>query len=313
MLINYRAPALAVPRASWRRPYPSYAFRRAVRRGAGDPRGREAAGGSGEVQGQDRLHRPDGVGTARRVRHADVERAIGSMPGIQLHASMADSILAEPVHQARAPSDRGSAPIVIAALAIGLLSAFLPFSAAGRRLAGDPRRLDAGSRRARSGAASWLNMVQPLAVGGARAVLRHRLSVLHRGAREAEESRSCSAATCRATSTRSSSRNPDLAELGGKRREMTVLFSDIRGFTTVTERGQSRGARQPAERVFLADGRDRLPAQGNGRQVRRRHGHGAVRRAAGRPGARGPRGRRRPIDMVKELGELNRAWAGARA
>jgi adenylate cyclase len=32
--------------------------------------------------------------------------------------------------------------------------------------------------------------------------------------------------------------NPELARLGGQRREMTVLFSDIRGFTTVTERGQ---------------------------------------------------------------------------
>jgi adenylate cyclase len=32
--------------------------------------------------------------------------------------------------------------------------------------------------------------------------------------------------------------NPSLAKLGGQRREMTVLFSDIRGFTTVTERGQ---------------------------------------------------------------------------
>jgi adenylate cyclase len=32
--------------------------------------------------------------------------------------------------------------------------------------------------------------------------------------------------------------NPELAKLGGQRREMTVLFSDIRGFTTVTERGQ---------------------------------------------------------------------------
>src|SRR4029078_9213 len=30
---------------------------------------------------------------------------------------------------------------------------------------------------------------------------------------------------------------PDSAQLGGKRREMSVLFSDIRGFTTVTERG----------------------------------------------------------------------------
>jgi adenylate cyclase len=32
--------------------------------------------------------------------------------------------------------------------------------------------------------------------------------------------------------------NPDLAELGGGRREMTVLFSDIRGFTSITEKGQ---------------------------------------------------------------------------
>jgi adenylate cyclase len=31
---------------------------------------------------------------------------------------------------------------------------------------------------------------------------------------------------------------PELARLGGQRREMTVLFSDIRGFTTVTERAQ---------------------------------------------------------------------------
>jgi adenylate cyclase len=32
--------------------------------------------------------------------------------------------------------------------------------------------------------------------------------------------------------------NPALARLGGQRREMTVLFSDIRGFTAVSERGQ---------------------------------------------------------------------------
>jgi adenylate cyclase len=32
--------------------------------------------------------------------------------------------------------------------------------------------------------------------------------------------------------------NPGLARLGGQRREMSVLFSDIRGFTTVTEQGQ---------------------------------------------------------------------------
>jgi adenylate cyclase len=32
--------------------------------------------------------------------------------------------------------------------------------------------------------------------------------------------------------------NPELAELGGKRRTMSVLFSDVRGFTAITERGE---------------------------------------------------------------------------
>jgi adenylate cyclase len=32
-------------------------------------------------------------------------------------------------------------------------------------------------------------------------------------------------------------RHPELAELGGKRRTMSVLFSDVRGFTAITERG----------------------------------------------------------------------------
>ena len=31
--------------------------------------------------------------------------------------------------------------------------------------------------------------------------------------------------------------NPSLAALGGARRNMTVLFSDIRGFTTMSEKG----------------------------------------------------------------------------
>ena len=59
--------------------------------------------------------------------------------------------------------------------------------------------------------------------------------------------------------------HPDRAELGGKRREMSVLFSDIRGFTTVTEKGDAEALVGAAERVLLANGRDRVPPQGNGR------------------------------------------------
>ena len=50
--------------------------------------------------------------------------------------------------------------------------------------------------------------------------------------------------------------HPELARLGGQRREMTVLFSDIRGFTTVTERGQPEETVADAERVLQQDGRD---------------------------------------------------------
>ena len=39
--------------------------------------------------------------------------------------------------------------------------------------------------------------------------------------------------------------NPELARLGGQRRDMTVLFSDIRGFTTISEHFRTwRAARE---------------------------------------------------------------------
>ena len=46
--------------------------------------------------------------------------------------------------------------------------------------------------------------------------------------------------------------------------------------------GIAGGGRQPAERAFHADGRRGVRPSRHGRQVRRRHGDGAVRRAAGR-------------------------------
>ena len=82
----------------------------------------------------------------------------------------------------------------------------------------------------------WLNLVQPLAVGALALFFGHRLPVLRRRQGEAE-SREAVRPIRVARRLRAADANPDQAELGGKRREMTVLFSDIRGFTTVTERG----------------------------------------------------------------------------
>ena len=44
--------------------------------------------------------------------------------------------------------------------------------------------------------------------------------------------------------------NPDMAKLGGARRDMTVLFSDIRGFTTLTEAGKPEDVVQMLNEYF---------------------------------------------------------------
>ncbi len=103
-------------------------------------------------------------------------------------------------------------------------------------------------------------------------------------------------------------KNPSLAELGGSRRTMSVLFSDMRGFTAL-DRARSAGSdRRAVERVLHADGRNRVRTPRHARQVRGRHGDGAVRRAAGRRVARGSRGADGAGDD-QGLNELNKKWA----
>ena len=62
--------------------------------------------------------------------------------------------------------------------------------------------------------------------------------------------------------------NPDLARLGGQRRQMTVLFSDIRGFTTVSEKGQPEEIVAILNEYFSRMVGDRVRAQRHARQVR---------------------------------------------
>ena len=49
--------------------------------------------------------------------------------------------------------------------------------------------------------------------------------------------------------------NPSLAALGGARRHMTVLFSDIRGFTTMSEKGTPEDVVSQLNRAVHAHGR----------------------------------------------------------
>jgi adenylate cyclase len=101
--------------------------------------------------------------------------------------------------------------------------------------------------------------------------------------------------------------NPKLAELGGKRRDMTVLFSDIRGFTAITEKGDPEALVGQLNDYF-----SRMVA------IVFRH-QGTVDKFVGDmvmalfgapldDPAHAEHAAAAAIDMVRELGELNRKW-----
>jgi adenylate cyclase len=102
--------------------------------------------------------------------------------------------------------------------------------------------------------------------------------------------------------------HPELAELGGGRREMSVLFSDLRGFTSITEKGNPEDLVEQlneyftrmVEIVFRNGGTvdkfvgDMVMALFGAPVDDVNHADAAVTAA---------------VEMVRELGELNRAWA----
>jgi len=156
------------------------------------------------------------------------------MPGIQLHASVADSILSGHVI---APASGGSriGSVIAIACAVGLLAAFLPFSIAAIASVVLLGALTAATVAA-FGHGHWVNLVQPLASGA----LALFAGTAYQYAIEGREKRKVSKLFGRYVSRDVYAHlmaNPDTARLGGTRRDMTVLFSDIRGFTAVTERG----------------------------------------------------------------------------
>ena len=228
----------------------------------------------------------------------------GTMPGIQLHATMADNLLSN--RFIRPASDRVRIWTVIAAgLIVGLLAALLPFTpaAAGTLLAvGGWTWYGLASFKG----GVWLNMVQPLvAIGTALfAGTTYQYFV------EGREKRVVKALFGRYVSRdvyRQLLEHPELAELGGKRREMTVLFSDIRGFTAVTEKGEPDALvaqlneyfSKMVEVVFRHHGTvdkfvgDMVMALFGAPVDDADHAEHAVAAA---------------VDMVRELGELNRKW-----
>jgi adenylate cyclase len=160
----------------------------------------------------------------------------GRMPGIQVHANTADNILSG--RFMRPAGDRMRLAVTaIAALAAAILFADLPLRWA---LLGSVLLVSGYavmSLRLFSNGV-WIAVAQPAVA----LILAAFGGVGYQYFVEGREKRRVKGLFGRYVSKdvfQQLMSDPALAELGGKRREMTVLFSDIRGFTAHSEKGEA--------------------------------------------------------------------------
>ena len=161
----------------------------------------------------------------------------GLMPGIQLHASVADSLLSNRFIRHGTCATGASRRPPASPFSWDSMAALLPFVAAAGGAA-----LTAGAWTAIAvlalGRGVWLNTIQPLAA----IALVLFSGTAYRYFVEDYQKRVVKKLFGRYVSKdvfEQLMAHPDRAELGGKRRQMSVLFSDIRGFTTITEKGDA--------------------------------------------------------------------------
>ena len=229
----------------------------------------------------------------------------GKMPGIQVHASMADAVLSNRFIRP-APRWRGFATAAATGVLVGLLTALLPLVAA---VMAAILTVAAFSWYALSAFRDglWVEMAQPLTSVAIALFSATAYRYFVEGAEKRVVKRLFGRYVSRDVYHQLLS-NPSLAELGGARREMSVLFSDIRGFTQITEKGEPEELvlqlneyfSRMVEIVFRHEGTvdkfvgDMVMALFGAPMEDEAHAEHAVAAA---------------LEMVNALGELNRKWA----
>lgn len=299
MLINYRAPALT---ERGERPYRSYEFRQLFM-------SEQQLLGNQPPRVDPSLFKDKivfvGFTASGLLDVFQTPFGKSTMPGIQLHASVADSLLAGRFLRPARPRVRVLS-VAGTSLIVGLLSALLPLAGAAAAAAAALGAWTWFAVHAFDGGL-WVTLTQPLAAGA----FALFLGTAYRYFVEGREKRTVKRLFGRYVSRDVFAQlvsHPELAELGGRRREMTVLFSDIRGFTTVTERGDPEQLVAQLNEYFsrMVD-------------VVFRH-HGTVDKFVGDMvmalfGApvddpdHAEHGVQAALEMVRELRELNQAWA----
>ena len=273
--INFRGPALLGDLRT--HTYPTYSFfdllyseEQLLARSAAEDR-------SGDLPRQDRVRRRHRERVVRRVRDSVFERqdagCPGSRGGCRRHPL-------EPVHPpSRGPASglRPSPPLrSLSGSSSTLLPAWWATAATAVLLAGlvwIATRL--------FGDGYWLNLSQPVLASSVALFGGVAYQYFFEG-RETRKMKKLFGRYVSKDVYEQLVANPSLARLGGHRREMTVLFSDIRGFTAVSEHAQPEEIVRMLNEYFTRMVDLVFARKRNARQVRRRHGDGAVRRAARR-------------------------------
>lgn len=229
-LINFRGPALLPDLKS--RPYPAYSFFDLI------------------VSEEQLLadQKPDidpsvfrdkivfvGMGASGLFDAFETPFAGGRMPGIQVHASVADDFLS---NRFMRPESRRLriALIFVMALGVGIVATLLPaWWATGVVLVLLAAFAFVATRVFVDG--YWLNLSQPVLASSFALFGGVGYQYFVEGREKRKMKRLFGQYVSKDVYDQLVA-NPELAKLGGQRRQMTVLFSDIRGFTTVSERGE---------------------------------------------------------------------------
>ena len=206
--------------------------------------------------------------------------AEGSMPGMQVHANVIDNLLSERFMR---PVGAATDTLVLAgcALAVGLAGAALAVWPAMGVAALVVLALGWSSVLL-FGRGLWMAVASPVLAVALAAFGGTAYQYFVEGREKRQVKRTVLPIRLERR-LRTTGRGPgDARELGGApARHVGALLRHPR-IHDLHRAGQARGGRRAAERVLLAHGRGRVRAPGHGGQVRRRHGDGALRCAAGR-------------------------------
>jgi adenylate cyclase len=161
--------------------------------------------------------------------------AEGSMPGMQVHANVIDNLLSRRFMR---PAGRGVNLLVLAgcALAVGVMGAAVAVWPA----AGFALLVAAGvgwSSMLLMARGVWMDVAVPLLAVAVAAFGGTAYQYFVEGREKRQVKRTFSRFVSKDVYDQLVA-DPAAARVGGARREMSVLFADIRGFTTFTERGR---------------------------------------------------------------------------